>query len=155
MSPLDSVRVSGLLIAQESVTSTTVKWFIVALLTVAVLLTVLTVWYWKRTDPRRRAVSARHAPVARADAPRTAAPVATAGAAGPVGAPANSVTRHPDAVWGEHHTPSAADAANDARRRAQTAGQAMPASPPPTSEDLEADDWLRLTGPQALPRDRT
>ena len=53
MSPLDSVRVSGLLIAQESVTSTTVKWFIVALLIVAVLLTVLTVWYWKRKQTHR------------------------------------------------------------------------------------------------------
>ena len=155
MSPLDSVRVSGLLIAQESVTSATVKWFIVALLTVALLLTVLTVWYWKRTDPRHRAATARRAPVARADAPRTAATVAPAGAASPVGPQSNSVTRQPDAEWGEHHTPSAADAASDARRRAQTAGSAIPATPPVTSDDLEADDWLRLTGPQALPRDRT
>lgn len=143
MSPLDSSEVSGLLIAQESITSAKVRWFIFALLAVAALLTMLTVWYWKRTDPRQRMAANRRAPVERAPVPRT-----TPLAADP---PIQS------GAWGGQAGPSASDAAADARRRAEVAGVA-PAAPPlvppvATHDDLEADDWLRLTGPQALPRD--
>lgn len=145
MTTLDSIEVSGLLIAQESVTSATVRWIIVALLVVAALLTMMTVWYWKRTDPRQRMAASRRAPVERAPVPRSA-PVAQSPSAGAD-------------VWGGPAVPSASDAAADARRRAQAAGVApavQPSSPPvPSADDLEADDWLRLTGPQSLPRDGT
>ncbi|MEZ5227905.1 MAG: hypothetical protein R2710_14900 [Acidimicrobiales bacterium] len=145
---------SGLLIAQESVTSTTVKWFIAALLLVAVLLTVLTVWYWRHTDPYRRLAEQRRAPVDRGPEPR------------PAPLPAQSSPSHQSPSqqeWGGTAAPSASDAAADARRRAAAGGMASgaaqfsapggyPTAPPTADDDLEADDWLRLTGPQALPR---
>ncbi len=158
MSPLDSFRVSGLFIAQESVTSTTVRWVILALLLVAALLSVLTVWYWKRTDPRQRVTNARHVSPERAEVPHgtpvpQAVPVQHVASAqrGSV-APTNGETTA--GAWGQT-PPSATEAAADARRRAQATG--MAASPPDTTadDDIEADDWLRLTGPQALPRDNT
>lgn len=141
-SRLDSIPVFGLLLAQENVTSATVKWFIAALLLVAALLTVLTVWYWRHTDPRRRV---------RQTQPRVvdATPQVHA----------NASTDATDGAW--FSTASSSPATQAASSRAP--GSSSPSSPEPwapsmvsansAEDDIEADDWLRLTGPQSLPRD--
>ncbi len=113
---------SSLLVAQESLTTSTIKWVIFALLVVAALLAVLTVWYWQHTDPRAKAAAARRAPLTRA-------------------APPSGVNTSPE---------SAHAAAQAARAHVAVS---PPPDPAPSSHDIEADEWLRLTGPQALPRD--
>ncbi len=110
--------------AQESLTTSTIKWIIFALLAVAAILAVLTVWYWQHTDPRAKAAAARRAPVTR-------------------GTPPAGVNTSPQ---------SAHDAVQAARAHVTPTPQAD-AAPTPSSHEIEADEWLRLTGPQALPRD--
>ena len=108
-----------LLLAQQAADDTgqTIRLIIMGLLAVAVLLALLTVWYWRHTDPRRRL-----------------RPVAD-----PVGAP-------------EPFDPRGYGV--DEERGARPVGAPSPHSPvsaAPVSQ-LDADEWLRLTGPQALPR---
>jgi hypothetical protein len=126
--------VSVLLIAQESVTSNTITLIIVVLLVVAALLAVLTVVYWQRTDPRRRVPAQRRPAPASADGRQRISQPASV-------APAGSATARPRPPGGERPTAAA------------------PASSWPTApaaaplHDIEADEWLRLTGPQPTRRD--
>lgn len=106
-----------LLFAQQAADNTgrTIRLIIVGLLAVAVLLALLTVWYWRHTDPRRRL-----------------RPVAD-----PVGVQEQSYA-HPGPV---------PDAGSPA------AGLSVGSAPFAAAiSETEADEWLRLTGPQALPR---
>ncbi|MDA3041053.1 MAG: hypothetical protein O3C27_16285 [Actinomycetota bacterium] len=98
----------ALLLAQQAADETgqTIRLIIMGLLAVAVLLALLTVWYWRHTDPRRRL-----------------RPVAD-----PIVIPEPLV---------------------DARGRGAGEGQRVPAA---SFSEIDAEEWLRLTGPQALPR---
>lgn len=102
-----------LLFAQQAADDTgqTIRLIIMGLLAVAVLLALLTVWYWRHTDPRRRL-----------------RPVAD-----PIGA-----TQPFDR--GEHSVPVTS---------ARVPGAHLAAA---SVAEVDADEWLRLTGPQALPR---
>ncbi len=125
---------SVLLIAQESVTSNTISLIIIALLVVAALLAILTVIYWQRTDPRRRAPAQRRPAAASADGrQRISRPASVA--------PAGSATARPRPTVGERPTAPAP----------ATGWPTAPAAAP--LHDIEADEWLRLTGPQPTRRD--
>lgn len=108
-----------LLLAQQAADDTgrTIRLIIMGLLAVALLLTVLTVWYWRHTDPRRRIRD-------------------------PLGELGRDELDHDelDREFGR-----------DERGAGQYEG--VPSRPEPRLQaDDGADEWLRLTGPDALRR---
>ena len=109
-----------LLFAQQAADNTgrTIRLIIMGLLAVAMLLALLTVWYWRHTDPRRRL-----------------RPVAD-----PVGVQEQSYAH--EAPGPDAGSPVAGPSAGSGSFAA-------------TISETEADEWLRLTGPQALPRTQT
>lgn len=96
-----------------------------ALLGLALLLSVLTVWYWRRTDPKRRTVPARGTPITVERAvpsgaepgPRPTPPTKPAAAAPPATAPRSGAASQGDG-------------------------------------GISAEEWLRLTGPSEQSRER-
>ncbi len=106
-----------LLFAQQAADNTgrTIRLIIMGLLAVAVLLALLTVWYWRHTDPRRR--------------PR----------------PVNDPVANQEPLSTQHGPAPDADLPVTGRSVASSAFSSA-------ISETEADEWLRLTGPQALPR---
>lgn len=106
-----------LLLAQQAADNTgqTIRLIIMGLLVVALLLAMLTVWYWRHTDPRRL-----------------------------VRDPVAEMSQGTREAESGHATPVAA-----VDPRLRPSGQ-FPQSPPMVDDG--AEEWLRLTGPQALPR---
>jgi predicted lipid-binding transport protein (Tim44 family) len=130
--PLSAV---GALAQETSTTSTDdtgrmITLVIGALLGLALLLAVLTFWYWRRTDPRKVARSSAE-PVTAAVAPSASARASTGGAAP---APKRS---------------SARPATANATRSDTGEGTAV-------DRGISPDEWLRLTGSKrSTPQDRT
>lgn len=121
--------VTGLLAQQAAdETGRTITLIIVALLVVALLLAALTVWYWRFTDPKKRV--------------RTPVPE-------PVGADSEF---DGDVATGGHTSvaPAAASWMVESDVEATEAERATAAA----LADDGADEWLRLTGPQAGRRTR-
>ncbi len=113
-----------------------VQLVIYALLAVAVLLALLTIWYWRHTDPRRRQV---------------ASSVNTAGSGARELTPIEQVivTPNPAVVATNGSVPeaSAAPAAGPAAASPEANGSDALEDVADLSDD-GADEWLRLTGPQ-------
>ena len=130
--PAAFVPVLTAVFAQESVaaaddTSRTVTLVIGILLGLAVLLAGLTFWYWRRTDPRKRADAA---------APARAVVAAPGGDRSSWPAPQPAAVQAPSAT-----------AARSARPSAATSGAAAgPATGTSDDRGISAEEWLRLTG---------
>lgn len=131
-----NTQVAGLtlIVAQETdQTGRQITTMIVVLLVIAVILAFLTAWYWKHTDPRRRAMlqaeanraslEAEEGRRAQAGEPAVAVPRSTSH-------PAGTESRH-DPVW-----------AGESAERDEVAS---------SDSGMSADEWLRLTGPASRP----
>lgn len=140
-----SVGLPSAVVAQESVTSNSIRITIFALLAIAALLMVLTVWFWRHTDPKKRRAPAAVAPAAtparRTDPTGSARPAAAAS----TGADRPSVTTSAASASAAR---AAATPDEVAQLRAALGIAGEPGASAPAGDD---DDWLRLTGPDALP----
>ena len=114
------------LLAQQAADETgrTITLIIIALLVVAALLAALTVWYWRFTDPKKRLLTPVPAPIGDSDD-------FTAGGHTAVAPPAEANVIESDVGITEAERATAEALADDG-----------------------ADEWLRLTGPQAARRAR-
>ncbi len=121
--------VTGLLAQQAAdETGRTITLIIVALLVVALLLAVLTVWYWRFTDPKKRVRTPVPVPV---EAGHEFDDEVAAGGYTSVAPAAQPWMVEPDVEKTEAERATAEALADDG-----------------------ADEWLRLTGPQAGRRTR-
>lgn len=108
-------------------TGRTIALVIGALLGLAVLLAVLTFWYWRRTDPRR---AARRVQAGSASGPEVSGATSGTGAAAGPAVPAPPQPPRP-------------------ARPQRPAG-------PAADEPISAEEWLRLTGPgQSSPKSQS
>lgn len=131
-----NTQVAGLtlIVAQETdQTGRQITTMIVVLLAIAVLLGLLTAWYWRHTDPRQRAMLQAEA--------RRASREAEEDRRLEVGEPAIEA-RAPQHVAA--HT--APQPQTDSIWADEPATAPMPA--PAENDGMSADEWLRLTGPK-------
>lgn len=132
-----NTQVAGLtlIVAQETdQTGRQITTMIVVLLVIAVILAFLTAWYWKHTDPRRRAMLQAEANRASRDAEE----VRRAQAGEPAVEAVQRSTSHP--------------AGTEARHDPVWAGESAERGGVSSSESgMSSDEWLRLTGPASRP----
>jgi predicted lipid-binding transport protein (Tim44 family) len=131
-------------LAQQAADDTgqTVTLIIFGLLIVALLLAILTFWYWRHTDPRARLQGTPDAGVPRGGAHRVST-ASVAGGSTVVASPTPAASGH--AVVGRDSIRQSSPGA--------ASGAVTRSSDRPMPEFDDEDDWLRLTGPQALRRD--
>ena len=129
-------QVAGLtlIVAQETdQTGRQITTMIVVLLVIALLLGLLTAWYWRHTDPRRRAqlqAEARRAAREAEEARRleVGEPALDEPAPQQVSARPGGTERAVDSVWADETVGGAIATADD--------------------DGVSDDEWLRLTGPK-------
>lgn len=140
-------------LAQTSATdraSRNITLVIVGLLLIALALALLTAWYWRKTDPRRRLAAAKTRRVPSPANGGGSDPMVVAGAAASAAPrPQASVTPTGDDHDASFWAPSPGSEPTASAHHSSGNAEQPPAATGPMTED---DEWLSLTGPQSLPR---